>query len=208
MLVKALMIPEPGFPMMVQFNPKELSLSKSVNWSPQQSPSSDTPEQQFTSGQGRTLSFELFFDRYEMNLPVLMDVMLIEKMTKVVDELHRPPVVRFIWGMFMFKGVFKQMQTRYTMFLNIGAPCRATVSCVLQEYESLEEQSSGTRLQSPDHAKMRLVKRGETLHSIAGTEYDNVAEWRRIADANNITDPMNLEPGMELLVPPILPSSM
>lgn len=206
MLVKTMLIPETGFPMLAQFNPKELSISKSIDWSPQKASGADAAEQQFTSGQGRTLSFELFFDRYEMNLPVLLDVMSLDKMTKIVDEKHRPPIVRFIWGAFWFKGIFKQMQVRYTMFLNYGAPCRATVACTMQEYMALEEQRMGTKLQSPDHAKLRLVKRGETLQSIATTEYDDPSEWRRIANANGIDDPLWLEPGIELIVPPILPS--
>ncbi len=200
MLVKAMMIPERGFPALVQFNPKELSISKSVNWSPQPIPAQDVPEQQFSAGQGSTLSFELFIDRYEMNLPVSLDVMMLEKFAKVHPELHRPPIVDFIWGVFHFKGVFKQMQTRYTMFLNYGAPCRATVSCTIQECDVAKFVDT----QSPDHAKMRLVRRGETLHSIAATEYDDVREWRRIADVNKITDPMDLVPGTELLIPPIL----
>ncbi len=205
MLVKALLIPEGGIPTMVQFNPKELSITKSVPWEPQASHGSDVPEQQFNTGQGRTLTFELFFDRYEQNLTVQLDVLLINKMAEIDGEKHHPPVVRFIWGTFWFKGVFKEVQTRYTMFLNYGAPCRATVRCTMQEYEPLEAQRRNTPLQSPDHAKLRRLKRGETLQSIASTEYDNAAEWRRIADANGIDDPLKLLPGTELLIPPILP---
>jgi len=51
---------------------------------------------------------------------------------------------------------------------------------------------------------MRVVKRGETLHSIAESEYRNAGEWRRIADANNIDDPLAVQPGSKLLIPPIL----
>ena len=56
----------------------------------------------------------------------------------------------------------------------------------------------------PDHTKRRTVKMGETLALIAHEEYDDPAEWRRIADANGIEDPLNLTPGTRLLVPPIL----
>ena len=48
------------------------------------------------------------------------------------------------------------------------------------------------------------VRRGQSLADIAADEYDNPAEWRRIADANQIDDPMALAPGMKLIVPPIL----
>ena len=42
------------------------------------------------------------------------------------------------------------------------------------------------------------------LHTIAATEYDDPSQWRRIADANGIENPLDLEPGQELLIPPIL----
>jgi len=48
------------------------------------------------------------------------------------------------------------------------------------------------------------VQRGDTLQNIAWKEYDDPAEWRRIADFNAVDDPMALEPGTKLLVPPIL----
>lgn len=206
-LTKAILISETGGQMTVQFNPKELSVSKSVPWEPQASSGADVPEQQFNTGQGRTLTFELFFDQYEMNGSVQGDVAAIEKMATIDGELHRPPVVQFVYGRFLFKGVFKEVQTRYTMFLTSGSPCRATVSCTLQEHEELEAQRRNEPTQSPDHAKLRRVKRGETLHSIASTEYDTPSEWRRIADANGIDNPLELEPGMELLIPPILPGT-
>jgi len=58
--------------------------------------------------------------------------------------------------------------------------------------------------QSPDHAKVYTVQRGDTLQAIAYREYDNPSEWRRIAEANAVDDPLALEPGTRLLVPPIL----
>jgi nucleoid-associated protein YgaU len=48
------------------------------------------------------------------------------------------------------------------------------------------------------------VGRGDTLQSIAFKEYDDAGEWRRIAEANGIDDPLELAPGKRLLIPPIL----
>ena len=39
---------------------------------------------------------------------------------------------------------------------------------------------------------------------IAFREYDDPAQWRRIAEANGIDDPLALQPGRRLLIPPIL----
>jgi len=48
------------------------------------------------------------------------------------------------------------------------------------------------------------VKHGDTLSLIAHEEYDDPAEWRRIADANGINDPKDVKPGTVLTLPPIL----
>ena len=64
--------------------------------------------------------------------------------------------------------------------------------------------------QSPDLAKTRVVRRGDTLSAIAAQEYDDPAMWRPIARANGIVDPRRLTPGQVLsipVLPPRAPSS-
>ena len=48
------------------------------------------------------------------------------------------------------------------------------------------------------------MRRGDTLQSISNATYDTPVEWRRIAEANGIEDPMELVPGAQLMIPPIL----
>ena len=90
------------------------------------------------------------------------------------------------------------------MFLGDGTPVRAKVDMDFIESTTVPEQMNLRDMHSPDHAKIVTVKRGDTLQGIASREYDNPGEWRRIADANGLDDPMALEPGSRLLVPPIL----
>src|SRR5690606_20354701 len=120
-----------------------------------------------------------------------------------IADLHRPPKVKVEWAGDIFsggfEGVVESVKVRYTMFLPTGVPCRAVATVGLKQAAGV---SAGGN--SPDIAKERVVKRGETLQSIAEAEYRNAGEWRRIADANNIDDPLNLEPGAKLLIPPIL----
>ena len=84
--------------MTVQFNPKELSLSKSVPWEPQASSGADTPEQQFNTGQGRTLTFELFFDRYEQNASVRGDVAQVENKSSIEVATDAPGSTVYLWN--------------------------------------------------------------------------------------------------------------
>jgi hypothetical protein len=119
-------------------------------------------------------------------------------------DKHRPPLVMFSWGGFQFKGVVESLTMRYTMFLPDGKPCRATANLSIKEAKTAKEQLEANPRNSPDHTKRRTVKIGETLALIAHEEYDDPAEWRRIADANGIMDPKDVKPGTVLTLPPIL----
>jgi nucleoid-associated protein YgaU len=90
------------------------------------------------------------------------------------------------------------------MFLPDGKPCRATANLSIKEAQTAKEQLEANPRNSPDHTKRRTVKMGETLALIAHQEYDDPAEWRRIADANGIHDPKDVKAGTVLTLPPIL----
>ncbi|MBI3724445.1 LysM peptidoglycan-binding domain-containing protein [bacterium] len=153
------------------------------------------------------LTVELFFDVYEKkgeerDVRKLTDK--IEDFAFVNPDKHRPPILLFCWGKkLQFRCVLKNLSQRFTMFLDDGTPVRAVLNCVFSEYTPPEEQLQGKPRHSPDHTKRRVVKQGDTLSWIAGKEYGNPAEWRIIADANGIDDPMGLTPGQELVIPPL-----
>jgi nucleoid-associated protein YgaU len=46
------------------------------------------------------------------------------------------------------------------------------------------------------------VSEGDRLDWIAYREYNDASEWRKIAEANRITNPLALQPGMVLVIPP------
>jgi hypothetical protein len=188
----------------VLFNPKEFSIQKSVQWEPHKAPGLDLPEQEFTSGNPAVLSVELFFDSYEEKKDVHEHTDKLQNLTLVNADKHRPPMVMFSWGKVKFKGVVESLTIRYTMFLSDGRACRATASLTIKEAQTAKEQLEKNPRNSPDHTKRRTMKMGETLALIAHEEYDDPAEWRRIADANGISDPKDVRPGMVLTLPPIL----
>ncbi len=188
----------------VLFNPKEYSIQKSVQWEPHKAPGLDTPEQEFTSGNPAVLSVELFFDTYEAKTDVHEHTDKVMALALVNADKHRPPLVMFQWGTTKFEGVMESLTVRYTMFHSDGKPCRATANLSLKEAKTAKEQLEENPRNSPDHTKRRTVKMGETLALIAHEEYDDPAEWRRIADANGIMDPKDVKPGTVLTLPPIL----
>lgn len=191
----------------VKFNPKEYTFEKRAPWKEHQIQGLDAPTYEWTSGAPMILSVELFFDVYEEK-DAARDVRTftdkIEELAFVNPDKHRPPILLFCWGKkLQFRCILTQLSQRFTMFLDDGTPVRAVLNATFSEYTPAEEQLKGKPRHSPDHTKRRVVKQGDTLAWIAGKEYGNPAEWRIIADANGIDDPMNLTPGQELLIPPL-----
>ena len=191
----------------VCFNPKEYTFEKAAPWKEHNIQGLDAPAYEWTSGAPMHLQVELFFDVYEKtgdDRDVRKFTDELEQMAHVNPDKHRPPILLFCWGKkLQFRCFLKHLTQRFTLFLEDGTPVRAVLNCLFVEYTPPEEQLQGKPRHSPDHTKRRVVKQGDTLAWIAGKEYGNPAEWRMIADANGIDDPLNLVPGTELLIPPL-----
>jgi Contractile injection system tube protein len=188
----------------VLFNPKEYVLEKEVRWPEHAIQGLDSPAVQFTCGEREVLSMELFFDTSNTNEDVRDHTDKVKKMMLVDADLHRPPLLQFSWGGLRFKGVLEELAQRFTMFLEDGKPVRATQRVVLREYASSSEQFQENPRNSADHTKVKKVEQGDTLANMSAREYNDPQKWRVIADANGIEDPMEIEVGDSLRVPPIV----
>ena len=192
----------------VLFNPKEYVVEKMAPWQEHHNAGLDNPELQWTTGECMMLSMELFFDTYEKpgdERDVKKITSKIHALAHVDGELHRPPVCVVTWGQSLrFKGILTYIKERYTKFLADGTAVRCVMNVRFVEFTPPTEQLQRTKYHSPDHFKRRIVRQGDTLSWIAGKEYGNPSAWRAIADVNGIDDPMNLTPGQELIIPPIV----
>jgi len=194
------------------FNPNQLSFNRSVGWQKQGAAQRDVPELQFTHAEPRTLTLDLVFDTYDTPEARKDDVR--EYTDKVLNlttveenpKKHRPPVCRLYWGRvgYFFQGVLEKLDQKFTMFMEDGIPVRATLSCTFKEWRTNYEDLNKQRISSADVAKMRTIRRGDTLSYIASEEYMDPALWRPIADENNVDDPLKIEPGRVLLIPTLL----
>jgi hypothetical protein len=209
-----------GLSLTVQFNPTEYTLTKAAQLAEIPIPGLDSPIIQFVRGQSETLSFDLFFDSTDKG--VGSDAVSVTTQTdpfydlvKIDGDQHAPPIVLFAWGgdafpghrrpdsqqRHGFKGIVENVRQRYTFFSSLGLPLRATVSLTLREYKTLDQQVAELNLRSPDHSKAYITSAGETITRIAERTSGDPRDWRAIADANRIEDPLGLSPGMRLTVP-------
>ena len=201
-------------------NPSKISISKEVKFEKDESNQATA-----TNKYGYTLPVcmelgEMWFDTYDERNSDKIEVRSVRK--KYIDKLeelldynpntHYVPVCTFVWGEFTQKSekmveyafYVAKLDVTYTMFLPDGTPVRAQVKMKLEQALEKDKEIEKRDKKSPDHAKLYTVRRGDTLQGIAMKEYDNPGEWRRIAETNQIDDPMVLVPGRKLLVPPII----
>jgi nucleoid-associated protein YgaU len=198
--------------LVAMFNPNKLTVSRSVQWQNQQAAKRDNPEMQFTGSEPATLRTDLVFDTYDTPEPesakqsvktLYTDKLLHLTTVEQHGDKHRPPVCRLQWGAqgVFFQGVLQQLQLQYTMFTAGGVPVRATAQCTFKQWISNSGDLRKQNLMSSDVAKVWVVKRGQSLATIASAEYGDPRAWRIIADANGIDNPLDLEPGTRLRLP-------
>jgi hypothetical protein len=201
----------------VLFNPNSYTIVKPVTWTPP--PTSAATEGQtdrkvnaptlvFGGGGSRQLTLELFFDVTEpIDDETIEDVREktneIAALTRIEAKQGRPPVCEIAWGNaptgsdFPFTGVVSNLTQRFTLFRSTGAPVRATLTAVF--VESLDPEVD--LRQTDPELTTRVVKRGDTLLSIASEVYRDPSLWRAIAEANQVDDPRRLPIGRTLSVP-------
>jgi hypothetical protein len=215
-------------PVYVQYNPTEFTLNKGAQIAEINIPGLDAPILQFVRGQTETLNVELFFDTTDHGMDdgavsVTTKTDEFYRLIKIDSDTHAPPILIFSWGpefpgrrpsarvpiptepdnqhRYGFKCIVESVQQRYTLFSSKGVPLRAVLTVALKEYKTLTDQLAELGLKSGDHTQTHVVEQGETLSQIATEVYDDPAEWRRVALANQIVDPQALVPGTVLSIP-------
>lgn len=191
-----------------QFNPKELSLSKSAKWERKPARGSKTagpPE--FRGAEPSKISLELFFDETGK-----LDGSVVKNVEKLLGccvptedtrgkKRGLPPLVMFQWGPIVgFPAFITSVTAKYTLFDSTGAPLRAT--CTV----ALEELAGDLKGQNPTSGalsarKTHTVIAGDSLASLAYREYGDPELWRALAAFNHIDDPMRLRTATEVLLP-------
>lgn len=219
-----------GSPIKVSFNPTEYTLNKGAQVAEVTIPGLDSPILQFVRGQTETLSLDLFFDTTESGMddsaePVTKLTDEFYQLVKIDGHTHAPPICFFSWGdqfpgqrpyasmgsgtgsqqRHGFKCIVESVRQRFTLFSPQGVPLRATLTVSLKEYKTLAEQIPEINKRSADHTSGHVVQSGQTLSQIAATTYNDPAQWRAIADHNQITDPLDVPPGTVLAIPALTP---
>lgn len=191
------------------FNPKEYSITKTSEWNSSKALDETVSMPHFVGAGPATLTVEVFLDATDpVRRPASLRAALATLYSccgplkeTVEKDTPSPPFVIFGWGTTMsFPSILKSVTVKYTQFRPDGTPIRANASL------SLEEVPSARKFQNPTSGGLaalhtHTVIDGDSLASVAHREYGNPNNWRALAEANSIDDPMRLPPGRRLLVP-------
>jgi hypothetical protein len=193
----------------VQFNPETLKLSFANEIKGGDQPGGNA--KQFVGSGTSKLSVELVFDTTTDGSDVRKKTERVAYFIKAKKDPKQknkrvPPGISFEWGSFIFRGIVESMDETLDYFSEEGVPLRATISLSLsrQEIEFLfgepgpaSGSAAGSGVGTPGTVPLEPARTGESLQRMAGRN-GNSSNWKAIAAANNIDDPLRLSAGAAL----------
>ncbi|GAB2603142.1 CIS tube protein [Kribbella endophytica] len=191
-----------------QFNPKEVTIQKSAKWErkpAKKAKSAGPPE--FSGAEPCKLTVEMFFDASGNQDNSV--VTAVEKLFSccVPTEESRgkdkptPPLVMLQWGKIAsFPAFVTSVSVKYTLFSADGVPIRAVCSVAMEEMPNEPWRQNPTSGGQSVRRSHRMID-GDSLASLAYTEYGDPGMWRTIARYNGIDDPMRLPSGSVVVFP-------
>jgi len=195
-------------PLQCLFNPREYTITKSTNWTPQGN-SQGIPSVQYTGGAPRELSFEILLDDFEGEREIQSDI---DRLFRAMEATKpgpsaklEPPQVTFTWGAKLsFEAGLKSLSAQYVRFHPNGQPSRALLRLTLVEQASEVEGQNPTTRALPARG-VHTMRDGDTLQSIAFAAFGDPNAWRAIAEANGVDDPLAVRSGVRLTIPNLRP---
>ena len=202
-----------------QFNPDDFSISTKGKFTKTERKGEDEPIVQFMGGSASALQLTLYFDTsttYEIKSGALakptkekakdasLYVKVLLSLVKIDGKLHRPPIVTFCWGSVVFGGIVESVDAKFMQFEKGGMPVVAEVRMNLVAMDPTPGRNESmmiSPMESPDRSKCIRLTEDSSIWDIAEKEYGDSSQWREIAKANGILDPLSIPAGTMLRVP-------
>ncbi len=119
---------------------------------------------------------------------------------KEKPDLTHLPLLKFMWGGLVIIATLNTVTVVYTRFSRHGIPMRAKVSLTLHQTNVPRTKTNPTSGGLPGR-RTHVVTSGECLPAIATANYGVPGDWRLLAQANHVDDPLRVRPGTALYLP-------
>ncbi|MBP7524691.1 MAG: hypothetical protein KA779_08030 [Propionivibrio sp.] len=120
-------------------------------------------------------------------------------------ERYLPPAVSFVWGSFLFNGIVESLEENLEFFSPEGKPLRASLALQLIQpritayrfAQSGAGSGSGALGGTPGTRPLTGATEGASLQAMAAAA-GRPGDWKAIASANGIEDPLRMQAGQML----------
>jgi hypothetical protein len=193
------------------FNPQTYSISKTNIWTYKPNQSKDMPDPEFGGGMPQRYKLSLLLDTTVAWPDTPKGKTVAQLADSIMKAFHgsgsAPKFMKFSWGaMHLPEAAPIEVSINYAMFKPNGEPLRAFVDLELAQ---AKDNTSAFTGQNPTTRaipglSVHRVKDGDSLQSIAYKHYGDPTQWRAIAEANQVSDPLRLRRGTELSIPRLI----
>lgn len=198
-------------PFKAHINPESYTQSVRIKYTENQAQGTSSAAKNYSHTEPRSLSFDFLLDRTGAlgNIStglvgVTPDIIHFKKLALDYEgEIHRPRFLKLIWGTLLFNCQLQNLDIEYKMFSPQGLPLRAILKTTFVEFTESSRRSALENRSSPDLTHIRTVKEGDTLPLMTHTIYGDSKYYMEVARVNGLVNFRQLEPGTELVFPPI-----
>ena len=202
-----------GSPYEVQINPETYNFSYSIEYlDDKQAPGSVGLEHKFKRINPAEISFDFLFDGTgvidngsKSNIDIMDDI---ESFKNILigysGKSHRTHFVKISGGKLdIFQGVVTALEISYKVFRSDGTPLRAVAKAKFRSVHTKEETIGIKRNNSPDLTHIRDIKAGDNLLLLTKDIYGTSDYYLQIAKINKLKNFRYLEPGTQIIFPPL-----
>ncbi len=205
------------------FNPTTLSQTFAVQYEAASDAAGASHEARFVRKKPADLSVKLLLDGTGVNEIGLVTLFgrnrtvgqrigdFLRLAYQVNGDTHQPSFLWVKWGDWGtelgqtgYKCRLKSAAIAYQSFNRDGSPMRAELDLALVSDDEHSNQLRIAGLASPDVTHSRLVRAGDTVASLTREVYGTPRQAAAVARINDLDQLRAIEPGRELVFPPII----
>jgi phage tail protein X len=204
-----------GKPFTVWINPASYTHDFIICYSDRQAQGSNGPSPEYNRVGQETISFDLIFDATGVVPPPTLGTSLpsdgvaglvnrfVALVATVNGVIHRPNYLKLSWAQLQFQCVLSKLNITYTLFKPNGTPIRAKVATSFLSFASEKQLAAEANKSSPDMTHLVTVVAGDTLPALCHRIYGSSTFYLKVAAVNGLVDFRRLQPGMQLVFPPL-----
>ena len=200
---------------LVAINPAKYNRAVTIRYNNNKAMGATGGSPLFRKMESETITFELVFDATGVvplgkgvvpigSRGIADQIKMLRTVTATYDgKMHGSHFLKLIWGDLLFKCRLQSMTFTYTLFTSTGLPLRARADTTFIGFNDEKELQARAKKSSPDLTHLYTVQAGDTLPLLCDRIYGSSAYYSQVAEANGLAGFRDLQPGMQLVFPPL-----